>query len=196
MPISAGTALHAVRDAAKVQPGQHVLVIGAAGGVGSFALQLAKLYGAVVTGVCSTAKVSLVDSLGADHTIDYTSENIADGNHQYDVIIDAAGSRPLRQLRKALAPHGRLVIVGGEGDGKWLGIGRPLRALLLNLFVGQQLSGLVPKESAADFEELARLVDQGRIRPVIDRTFPLREAPAAIRYVQAGRARGKVVVLV
>ncbi|GAA1572384.1 NAD(P)-dependent alcohol dehydrogenase [Kribbella sancticallisti] len=191
-PISAGTALGAVRG--KVKPGTKVLITGAAGGVGTFAVQLAKLYGAEVTGVCSTAKADLVAALGADHVIDHTREDFADGNHQYDVIIDTAGSRDLRHVRKALTPKGRLVIVGGERDGKWFGVGRPLRAALLNLFVGQKIGGMLAKESSAEFEELGALMAEGKIRPAIDRTFQLSEAPDAIRYVQGGKARGKVVV--
>ena len=196
VPISAGTALHAVRDSARVQPGEKVLVIGAAGGVGTFALQLAKMYGAVVTGVCSTTKVDLVRSLGADDVIDYTSQDFADGKQRYDVVIDTAGSRSLTQLRRALTPKGRLVIVGGEGDGRWTGIGRPLRAMLLNLFVGQKLSGLAPRESAEDFRILGEFIAEGKIHPVLDKTFQLSEAPDAIRYLQAGKSRGKVVVLI
>jgi NADPH:quinone reductase-like Zn-dependent oxidoreductase len=193
-PISAGTALGAVRG--KVKPGDKVLVTGAAGGVGTFAVQLAKMYGAEVTGVCSTAKVDLVAAIGADHVIDYTREDFATGKHQYDVIIDTAGSRNLLRVRKALTPKGRLVVVGGERDGKWFGIARPLRAAVLNLFVGQKIGGMLAKEGSGEFEQLGALIGQRKIRPAIDRTYQLSRAPDAIRYVQAGKARGKVVVLI
>lgn len=189
-PISGSPALEAVRG--HVKPGDKVLVTGAAGGVGAFAVQLAKMYCAEVTGVCSTAKVDLVASLGADHVIDYTQEDFATGKDQYDVIIDTAGSRNLLSVRKAMTPKGRLVIVGGERSGKWFGIGAPTRAALLNLFVSQKLGGILGKESSA---VLGELIAQEKIRAAIDKTYQLSEAPDAIRYVQAGKARGKVVVL-
>jgi NADPH:quinone reductase-like Zn-dependent oxidoreductase len=154
------------------------------------------MYGAEVTAVCSTAKADLVAALGADHVIDYSREDFASGKHRYDMIIDTAGSRSLRHLRRALTPKGRLVIVGGERDGKWFGVGRALRAMLLNLFVGQKIGGMLAKESSEEFGRLGALIAQGKIRPAIDRTFRLSEAPDAIRYVQAGQARGKVVVLI
>jgi NADPH:quinone reductase-like Zn-dependent oxidoreductase len=179
-----------------VKPGDKVLVTGAAGGVGAFAVQLAKVYGAEVTGVCSTSKVDLVTALGADHVIDYTLEDFAAGKNRYDVIIDTAGSRDLLTVRKALTPKGRLVLVGGERSGKWLGIGPVLRAAWLSVFVSQKLGGILGKESSAVFEELGALVAQGKVRPAIDRTYQLSEAADAIRYVQAGKARGKVVVLI
>ena len=193
-PISASTALQAVRDHGRVTAGQKVLVIGASGGVGSFAVQIAKAFGAEVTGVCSTAKTDLVRSLGADVVIDYTREDITDAGIRYDLVLDIGGDRALRELRRALAADGRLVIVGGEGGGRWLGIGRQLRAALLSPFVGQRLGFFINRENAADLAVLAGLVDSGQVTPAVDRTFPLAEAAAAVDYVAAGRARGKVVV--
>ena len=194
VPISASTALQAVRDHGRVAAAEKVLVIGASGGVGSFAVQIAKAFGAEVTGVSSTSKLDLVRSLGADHVLDYTRSAIVDGGERYDVVLDIGGDRPLRQLRKVLTPHGRLVIVGGEGGGRWLGIGRQLRAAALSPFVGQTLSFFVNRENAADLVVLAGLIESGQVTPAIDRTFPLAEAPAAVTYLTDGRARGKVVV--
>ena len=193
--VSALTALQAIRDRAHVQAGQQVLVIGASGGVGTFAVQIAKAFGAEVTGVCSTTKVDLVRSLGADHVIDYTRDEIGAGGRRYDVIIDIGGNRPLRQLRSALAPRGTLVIVGGETDGRWLGgFDRSLRAPVLSLLVRQKLGGVMCSENAADLLVLAALIESGKVRPVIDRTYPLSQTAAAVRYVQEGMARGKVVI--
>ena len=196
VPISGMTALQAVRDAAKVQPQQKVLIIGAAGGVGTFALQLAKTFGAVISGVCSTTKVDLVHSLGADQVFDYTREDFADGRNRYDVVIDTAGNRSLTQLRRALTPRGTLVIVGGEGGGRWLGgfDRQILRAPALSLFVGQRLRPVVSKERSEDLAVLKELIEAGEIMPIIDRTYPLSEAPEAIRYLAEGHARGKVVI--
>lgn len=193
--VSALTALQAVRDHGQVQAGQKVLVIGASGGVGTFAVQIAKAYGAEVTGVCSTTKVDLVESIGADHVIDYSRADIADGSHRYDVILDTGGNRPLRQLRDALSPRGSLVIVGGETGGRWLGgFDRGLRAPVLSRLVRQQLAALLCSENAADLFVLAGLIESGKVTPVIDRTFPLSQTAAAIGYMQAGHARGKVVI--
>lgn len=197
VPISAGTALQGLRDSGQVQPGQEVLIIGAAGGVGSYAVQLAKVFGARVTGVCSTAKVELVRSIGADHVVDYTRDDFAAAGKRYDLILDTAGNRPLSVLRRALAPKGTLVVVGGEAGGRWTGgIGRPLRAAVLSLFVGQKLRGLASVERKEDLEFLTQLIEAGKIVPVIDKACPLAEAPAAIDYVHEGRARGKVVVTI
>jgi NADPH:quinone reductase-like Zn-dependent oxidoreductase len=195
--ISGLTALQAVRDHGRVQPGQHVLVIGASGGVGSYAVQLAKAFGAEVTGVASSTKLDLVRSLGADHVIDYAQEDFADGSRRYDVIIDIGGNSTLTRLRQALTPRGTLVITGGETDGRWLGgSDRQLRAKLLSSFVGQRLTTFVNKENHRDMLELVALVEAGKVTPAIDRTFPLAEAPKAVRYVEEGHARGKVVVTV
>ena len=197
VPVSALTALQAVRDRAQVQPGQKVLIIGASGGVGTFAVQIAKAFGAEVTGVCSTAKTDLVRSIGADRVIDYTREDFADREHRYDAILDIGGNRRLSQLRRALTPRGRLVIVGGETDGRWLGgTDRQLRAHLLSPLVSQKLGTFIASENAADLRVLRDLIESGKITPAIDRTYPLSETPAAIRYVQEGRARGKVVITV
>ena len=196
VPVSGGTALQAVRKA-NVQPGQKVLIVGASGGVGSFAVQIAKAFGAAVTGVCSTAKVDLVRALGADHVIDYTADDFATGEFRYDVILDIGGNRRLSHLRRALAPRGTLVIVGGETGGRWLGgFDRSLRAVLLSLFVHQKLGMLASRENAKDLNVLRDLVETGQVTPALDRTYPLSESPAAIRYVKEGRARGKVVITV
>jgi NADPH:quinone reductase-like Zn-dependent oxidoreductase len=171
-----------------------VLVLGAAGGVGSFAVQLAKAEGAHVTGVCSTSKLDLVRSIGADEVIDYTAQDITG---TYDVIIDTGGNRSLSELRKALVPKGILVLVGGETDGPLLGgFDRTIRAGLLSPFVGQQLRGLISTERAEDFDDLRVLIEAGKIAPVIDRTFALAEAAAAIRHLRDGHPRGKVVLAV
>ena len=197
VPISGYAALQAVRDQGKVRPAQRVLIIGAGGGVGTFAVQLAKAFGAEVTGVASTAKTELVRSIGADHVIDYTREDFADGSNRYDVILDIAGNRSLSHLRRALAPEGTLVIVGGEGGGKWLGgIDRQLRAHVLSPFVRQKLGTWISKERKEDLDALRELLEAGKVTPVVDRTFPLSEVPAAIRYLRDGRARGKVVITV
>jgi len=193
--VSALTALQGVRDHARVEAGQTVLVIGASGGVGTFAVQIAKAFGAEVTGMCSTSKVDLVRSIGADHVIDYTRADITDGAHRYDVILDIAGNRPLKQLRRALMPRGTLVIIGGETGGRWLGgIDRQLRAIVLSWFVGQKLRTFVSSENAEDLRALTELLEAGTVTPVIDRTFPLREAAAAIQYMQDGGARGKIAI--
>ena len=172
VPISGGTALQAL-TAGRVEDGQRVLVIGASGGVGSYAVQLAKAFGAEVTGVCSTAKLDLVRSLGADHVIDYTREDFADGGPGYDLILDVGGNSPLSRLRRALTPNGTLVIVGGEEGGKWTGgFGRSLRAPLLSPFVGQRLTMLASKERATDQERLTPLLEAGTLTPTLDRTSP------------------------
>ena len=196
VPISGYAALQAVREHGRVRAGQRVLIIGAGGGVGTFAVQLAKAYGAEVTGVCSTAKTELVRSIGADHVIDYTREDFADGRNRYDVILDIAGNRSLSQLRRALTPRGTLVIVGAEDAGNWLGVRRQLRATALSPFVRQKLGTFISKERGEDLEELRTLLEAGTITPVIDRTFPLDLVPEAIRYLRDGRARGKIVITV
>jgi NADPH:quinone reductase-like Zn-dependent oxidoreductase len=196
LPISGFAALQAVREHGGVRPGQRVLIIGAGGGVGTFAVQIAKADGAEVTGVCSASKTELVRSIGADHVIDYAREDFADGRSRYDVILDIAGNRSLSELRRALTPRGTLVIVGAEDAGNWLGIGRQLRAAALSPFLRQKLGFFISKERRRDLEELRTLLEAGTIRPVVDRTFPLEEVPEAIRYLREGRARGKVVITV
>ena len=179
----------------QVRSGQHVLIIGASGGVGSFAVQIAKAYGATVTGVCSTAKADLVRSLGADHVVDYTREDIADAGRRYDVILDTGGNRTLRELRKVLTPRGTLVIVGAETGGRLLGgADRLLRAPLLSLFVRQTLGTLVNSENATDLVAVTELIESGEVVPAIDRTYPLDQAIEAVQYMTDGHARGKVVV--
>ena len=197
VPISGMTALHGLREAGKLQPGQKVLIIGAAGGVGSYAVQLAKAFGAAVTGVCSTSKSELVRAIGADEVIDYTREDFTDGTRQFDLILDTAGRRPLSQLRRALTPQGALVIVGGEGGDRWLGgFQRQIFAPLRSRFTEQKLLGLVSKERQQDLFTLKDLIEAGKLTPIIDRTYPLREATQAIRYLEQGHARGKVVLAV
>ena len=196
LPISGLTALQAVRDQGRVKAGDRVLVIGASGGVGSFAVQIAKAFGAEVTGVCSTSKVDLVRSLGADHVVDYLlSDDLGAGERGYDVVLDTGGNRSLRALRRALTPTGTLVLVGAETGGRWLGgTDRQLRAMVLAPFVGQRLRTFISSENAADLVALSELVASGAVTPAVDRTFPLAETPEAIRYLRAGRARGKVVI--
>jgi NADPH:quinone reductase-like Zn-dependent oxidoreductase len=195
LTISGLAALQGLRDAGRIKAGQQVLVIGASGGVGSYAVQLAKILGAEVTGVCSTAKEGLVRSLGADHVLDYTRDAVADGSRRYDLIIDINGNTPPSGLRRALTPAGTLVIAGGEG-GKWTGMGRQLRAVALSPFVRQRLTTFVSAHRLADIEELARLVETGQLTPPLDRSFPLAEAPAAVDYLSTGHARGKIAVTV
>ena len=197
VPISGSTALHAVVDAGRVRPGQKVLVLGASGGVGSFAVQVAKAYGAEVTAVASTGKLDLARDLGADHVLDYTTQDFAATGERYDVIIDIAGTPSLTRLRRALAPTGTVVFTGGEG-GEALtgGMGRQLRGRLLSLVVRQRLTGFVNKERGSDLERLTQLVEDGRLRPTVDRTWPLDRAPEAMRHLEAGRARGKVAITV
>jgi NADPH:quinone reductase-like Zn-dependent oxidoreductase len=198
VPVSGTTALRAVHDEGKVQPGQTVLVIGAAGGVGSLVAQIAKAFGGKVTAVSSTSKADLVRSIGADDVIDYTREDFTDGARRWDVIIDTAGRRPLSQLRRALTPKGTLVIVGGDGGGHWTGgfFRGMLRAPLVSLFVGQKLGGLNTKIEQDDLQALRELIEAGKVTPVIDRTYPLIEAPDAIRYLAEGHAGGKIVITV
>ena len=195
VPVSGVTALQAVRDHGRIQAGQRVLIVGASGGVGSFAVQIAKAYGAEVTGVASTKKLDLVRALGADHVVDYTREDFADGRHRYDVILDIGGNTRLADVRRALTPHGRLVIIGGETDGRLLGgSSRQIRARLLSPFVGQQLGTFIARENAGDLTALRKLIEAGTVTPAVDRTYPLAEAAGAVRHLMDGRVRGKVVV--
>jgi NADPH:quinone reductase-like Zn-dependent oxidoreductase len=198
VPVSGSTALQAVRDYAGVQPGQSVLVIGAGGGVGTLTVQIAKAFGADVTGVCSGSKVELVRSIGADDVIDYTREDFTDGRRSWDVIIDTAGRRPLHELRHALTPTGTLVIVGGDGGGNWTGgfFRGILRAPLLSLFSRQRLRAFVAKESREDLEVLRKLIEDGKVTPVVDRTFELPGAADALRYLEQGHPAGKVIVTI
>jgi NADPH:quinone reductase-like Zn-dependent oxidoreductase len=195
VPISALAALQGLRKG-KVQAGQRVLVIGAAGGVGSYAVQLAVAAGADVTGVSRTAKMDFVRSLGADDVLDYTREAITDGGRRYDLILDTGGNRTLRELRRALTPRGTLVIVGAEVGGMKQGIERQLLGLLLNPFIRQNLRSYVSMPNQADLQSLADQLAAGTLRAPVDRTFPLADAGAAIDYLRAGKAKGKVVLTV
>ncbi|WP_331771227.1 NAD(P)-dependent alcohol dehydrogenase (plasmid) [Embleya sp. NBC_00888] len=195
VPTSALTALQGLRDSGRVRSGQRVLIVGAAGGIGTYAVQLAKEFGAHVTGVCSTGKLELVRALGADEVIDYTREDFTDGTYRYDLILDIAGHRSLTRLRRALSRTGTLVIVGSETKGRWFGgVDRVLRALVLTPFVRHRLRGLVQVESAEDLRTLRTLIEAGKLTPVIDRTYPFDEIPQAIEYIHRGHARGKVAI--
>jgi NADPH:quinone reductase-like Zn-dependent oxidoreductase len=195
--ISGTTALQGLRDHGKVSAGQKVLIVGASGGVGTYAVQLAKAFGAEVTGVCSTAKADLVRSLGADHVVDYTRQDFAAGEQRYDVILDIGGNSSLSRLRRALTPKGTLVVAGGETDGRWLGgSDRQVRAMLLSPFIGQKLGTFVNRENHEDMIVLKDLIEAGKVTPVVDRTYPLEEVPDAIRHMREGQARGKLVITV
>jgi len=198
VPVSAETALQALCDVGRIEPGQKVLIIGASGGVGTYAVQLAKAFGAEVTGVCSTPKLDLVRSLGADKVIDYTRDDFADGEPRYDLILDIAGNSALSRLRRALAPTGTLVLVGGEEGGDWTGgmIERQMRARILSLFVRPRLTSCLCKERSSDLERLTDLIEAGKVTPSIDRTYPLVEAPDAMRHLEAGKAKGKIAITI
>jgi NADPH:quinone reductase-like Zn-dependent oxidoreductase len=196
VPISGFAALQALRDTGGVQPGQQVVIIGASGGVGSYAVQLAKAFGAEVTGVCSTKSLDLVRSIGADHVIDYTQEDFTRTGKRYDLILEMAGNRSLADLRRALTPRGTLVLVGGSGGRWFMGIGRTLRAVLVSPFVGQRLRSFLSKPRGVDLVVLKELVEAGKLTPMIDRTFPLSETPEAIRYVGERSTQGKTVITV
>ncbi|MDO2936098.1 NAD(P)-dependent alcohol dehydrogenase [Paeniglutamicibacter sulfureus] len=195
IPVSAATALQALR-LGRIAAGQRVLVIGASGGVGSYAVQLAKALGAEVTGVAGPAKQDLVRTLGADHAIDRSREDFAERTGHYDLIVDIAGNPTLGRLRKALAPKGTAVIVGGEGAGRWLGMGRQFRAVALSPFIGQRLAMLASAQRAADLEELAGFIESGAVRPHLDKSFPLAQVPEAMEHLVAGKARGKIAIII
>jgi NADPH:quinone reductase-like Zn-dependent oxidoreductase len=194
LPLAGCTALQGLRDAGAVEPGQEVLIVGAGGGVGTFAVEIAKALGCRVTGVCSTAKVDLVRSLGADHVIDYAREDFTRAERRYDVIFQLAGTASPAACRRALAPHGRLVLSSGEG--RFAGIDRVVRALVSSPLVRQRLRPFLTKETTEDLVTLADLVESGKVTPVIDRTYPLSAVPEAIAYLEEGHARGKVVITV
>ena len=197
VPVSGVTALQALRDRAQVKPGEKVLIVGSSGGVGTFAVQIAKAFSAEVTGVCSTAKMDLVRALGADHVVDYTRDDFADSEKRYDAILDIGGNSQLSHLRRVLTPGGRLIIVGGETDGQWLGgFDRQLRAIMLSPLVRQRLGILAAKENASDLLVLRELLDSGKVTPTIDQTFPIGEVAAAIRHFQEGNSQGKIVIVV
>ena len=198
VPVSGTTAIQALRDKSHVQPGQSVLVIGAGGGVGTFTVQIAKAMGATVTGVASTSKLDLVRSIAADDVIDYTREDFTDGSRTWDVIVDTAGRRPLRELRRALTRKGTLVIVGGDGGGPWTGgfFKGMLRGPILSMFVGQKLGWITAKTTKGDLQALSELIEAGKVTPVVDRTYDLVEAVDAVRYLAEGHPAGKIVVTV
>ncbi|HXL24532.1 MAG TPA: NAD(P)-dependent alcohol dehydrogenase [Chthoniobacterales bacterium] len=197
--IAGITALQALRDKGKVQPGQKVLINGASGGVGTFAVQIAKSLGADVTGVCSTRNVDLVRSLGADHVIDYTKEDFAKGDQRYDVILDNVPNHSLSECRRILNPNGKYVMIGGGGpnDSRWVGpFGRVIKTMVLSPFISQKMGMMMADTSQKDLTILADLMQSGKVKPVIDRTYKLSEVPAAIAYVEEGHARGKVIITV
>ncbi len=197
VPITGSTALQGLRDVGRLQPGQKVLIIGAAGGVGSFAVQIAKAYGADVTGVCSTMQLDLVRSLGADRVIDYSREDFAATGERYDLILDIAGARPVPHLRQALAARGTLVLVGAEGGGRWLGhMSRQLGAQMRSPFASQSLVAFIAKPTAARLLVLKELIEDGKVKPVMDKMYPLSEVPEAMRHLEGGHGRGKVVITV
>lgn len=197
VPISGLSAFQAIRDSGGVQPGQKVLIIGASGGVGTFAVQFAKALKAKVTGVSSTTKMDLVRSLGADHVIDYSKEDFAAKGRYYDVIIDTGGHSSLSHLRRALAQEGTVVILGAETGGKWFGgFDRSIRAMVLSLFVSEKLVAFVNSENADDLMAIADLIQSGDVSPSVDRAFRLSETPKAISHLIDGRARGKVALTI
>jgi NADPH:quinone reductase-like Zn-dependent oxidoreductase len=197
VPISGGTALQGLRDSGRLATGQKVLVIGASGGVGTYAVQLAKAFGAEVTGVSSTAKVDLVRSIGADHVLDYTRDDYLDGSAKYDLVLDIGGNNGLSRLRRALTRSGTLVIVGGEEGGSLTGgFGRQIRAVVASMFVSQRLTMLASKERHTDLEALLPLLESGQVIPVIDRTYSLAEVPNAMKHLEAGQAKGKIAIAV
>jgi len=193
VPVSATTAVQGLRDVGHVTAGQQVLIIGASGGVGTYAVQLAKAFGAWVTGVCSTSKVDLVRSIGADDVIDYTHEDFADGATRFDLILDTGGNSRISRLRRAVAPKGTVVIVGGE-LGKWLGVGRQIRAVALSPFVPQRLAMVVNREKHDDLDAVRQLIENGQVTPIVDRAYPLADASDALRHLEAGQARGKIAI--
>jgi NADPH:quinone reductase-like Zn-dependent oxidoreductase len=197
VPIAALTALQGLRDTGKVQPGQKVLINGASGGVGTFAVQIAKSFGADVTGVCSTKNLDLVRSLGADHVIDYTKEDFTNGAQRYDLILDNVGTQPLSGFRRALKPQGICVMIGGEGpnEGRWIGaLARPVKALFLSPFVSQKMSMMLAEIRQEDLTVMRDLMAAGKVTPVVDKTYPLSQVREAMKYLEAGHARGKVIL--
>lgn len=194
---SSASDLQALTEVGRISRGQRVLVFGTSGGVGSYAGQLARVFESEVTAVCSTSKLGYVRSLGADHVLDYTSQDFADGTHRYDLILDIAGNSPLSRLRRALTPGGTLVIVGGEEGGRWTGgFGRSLRAPILSAFVPQRLTMLASKERASDQEQLAALMAAGMVTPSVDSTYPLDHVGEAMRRLEAGDVRGKIAITI
>ena len=195
VPTSACTALQALRDTGEIRSGQKVLIIGAAGGVGMYAVQIAKSFGADVTGVCRTAKMEFVRSIGADHVIDYTAGDFTRSGNRYDLVLDTGGNRSLAALRRVLTPRGTLVLVGGESGDRVIGVlTRSMRALVLSPFVSQRLRMILSITKDHDLQVLKELIEAGKVTPIIDRMFPLSDVPDAIRYLSAGQAQGKIVI--
>jgi NADPH:quinone reductase-like Zn-dependent oxidoreductase len=197
VPLAALTALQGLRDHGQIQAGQKVLIIGASGGVGTFAVQLGKSFGADVTGLCSTRNLDLVRSIGADHVIDYTKEDFTQSGQKYDLIFQLAGTRSPSDCRRALTSKGKLILSSGESDGRWIGpLDRIIKAVVLSPFVSQRLGPFEAKRSKEDLQVLKELIESGKVSPVIDRTYPLSETAEAVRYLEEGHARGKVVITV
>ncbi|MEV8508354.1 NAD(P)-dependent alcohol dehydrogenase [Actinoplanes sp. NPDC051475] len=197
VPVSGITALLALTDAGRVQPGQSVLVLGASGGVGSYAVQLATALGSHVTGVCGTAKLDHIRNLGAEHALDYTRDDFAAGSRRYDLILDIAGNPTLSRLRRALTPRGTAVIVGGEEGGNFSGgLNRQFRALAVTPFIGQRLTMVMPSERATHLERVTEFVVAGTVTPSVDREYPLDQARDAMRHLAAGHVRGKVAITI
>ena len=195
VPIAAFTALQSLRDKGRIQPRQKVLINGAAGGVGTFAVQIARVFEADVTGVCSSRNVDMVRSIGANHVVDYTREDFTRNGLRYDVIVDCVGNHPLSDSRRALTTGGTLVLVGGQDEGRWLGpLTGALKVFVLSRFVRQKLLLFLAHLSKDDLIVMRELLETGRVTPVIDRSYPLRDVPSAIRYLEEGHARGKVVI--
>jgi len=197
VPLAASTALQALRDHGRIGPGHKVLIIGASGGVGTFAVQIAKSFDAEVSGVCSTRNVEMVRSIGADHVIDYTKEDFTQSGQKYDLIFQLAGTRSPSECRRALTTQGTLVLSSGESEGRWIGpVERIIKALVLSPFVSQKMVSFTVKPNKEDLQFLKQLIEAGKLTPVIDRTYSLSEVPEAIRYLEEGHARGKVVISV
>lgn len=195
VPLAASTALQALRDHGRTKPGTKVLIIGASGGVGTFAVQIAKYYDAEVTGVCSATNIDLVRSLGADHVIDYTQQDFAHNGQRYDLVLQLAGLLTVSDYRRILTPNGTLLMLAGDSKGRWIGpVGRVIRALMLSPFVSQKLANFTVKPNSEDLQLLRKLIEAGDVTPVIDRTYPLNEIPDAIQYLEEGHTRGKNVV--
>jgi NADPH:quinone reductase-like Zn-dependent oxidoreductase len=197
VPLAASTALQGLRDLGRIEPGYKVLIVGASGGVGTFAVQIAKSLDAEVTGVCSTRNVDMVRSLGADYVIDYTQQDFTQSGQRYDLIFQLAGTRSPSDCSRALTPRGTLVLSSGESDGRWIGpVDRVMKALMLSPFVSQKMVSFTVKPNKEDLQFLKQLIDAGNLMPVIDRTYSLGETPEAIRYLENGHSRGKVVITV
>jgi NADPH:quinone reductase-like Zn-dependent oxidoreductase len=197
VPLAALTALQGLRDHGRIEAGHKVLIVGASGGVGTFAVQIARSFDAEVSGVCSTRNVEMVRSLGADHVIDYTQEDFTQSGKNYDLIFQLAGTRSPSECRRALTSEGTLVLSSGESDGRWIGpVDRIIKALVLSPFVSEKMASFTVKPNKEDLQFLKQLIEAGTLTPVIDRTYPLSEVPEAIRYLEEGHAQGKVVITV